>query len=203
MKHIEKGPEPSDFRAWKATDKMSHRPNWNRVDTGVKNGVHAALMIEQGFICCYCEARIDDGSSHVEHFRPRNGSYSHLQLEYSNLHCSCGLAVAQGEPTHCGHRKGNWFDEELLVSPLDPGCESRFRFTGDGQVHPADGDEAAATTISRLALDMPKLRALRAAALDGLHDLPESDVDKLLSTRDSEGRFLEFHTAVRDVLLSY
>lgn len=71
MKHIVKQAEPDTFARWKESDKMAKRPNWNRVPGDVKRDVRSALMREQGFLCCYCEALVDGEGSHVEHYRPR------------------------------------------------------------------------------------------------------------------------------------
>ena len=134
MKQIVKDDEPRDFAQWKAGDKMAHRPNWNRVPAPVRQSIHASLMREQGFICCYCESSLSGDDSHIEHFRPRERS-PELQLDYQNLHCSCQREGAKGEPRHCGHLKGSWFDEELLISPLEEGCERRFRYTGETAIY--------------------------------------------------------------------
>ena len=204
MKHIVKQQEPVAFSEWKQLDKMAHRPNWDRVPGGIKRDVHLALMQEQGFLCCYCEALVDRKSSHVEHYRPRsNPRYRHMQLDYTNLLGSCGRALVKGEPLQCGSSKGSWFDEQLLVSPLEATCEGRFRFTGDGRIHPAPGDaaEAAATTIKRLALDLPKLDKRRQEVLHTYTDLTIGELETLLSRPDPEGRFVPFYTTVRYVLL--
>ena len=198
MKRVVKSVEPNDFTQWKKQDKMAHRPRWNRVPTAIKQSVRESLMREQGFICCYCESSVAATDSHVEHFRPKE-CFTDLQLDYGNLHCSCQQDPAPGKPSHCGHRKRSWFDEALLVSPLDPSCEERFRFTANGDIFPRPNDVAAQTTIDRLGLDLPKLNALRAAAVGALAYLSATDIRKLL-TRGPDGRFLEFHTTIKQVL---
>ena len=199
MKRIVKDAEPEDFSGWKARDRMAHRPNWNRLPRAVKKKVHESLMREQGYICCYCEAAVATEDSHVEHFRPV-GKYPDLQLDYSNLHCSCQREPSPGEPRHCGHRKGSWFDEDLLVSPMAPDCGAWFRFTANGDIFPgADDDAAAEETIRRLGLNLSKLRALRAAAVDALYGVPKAEIGRLLG-RGAGGRFLEFHTTIEQVL---
>ena len=200
MKQITKATEPRAFSDWKSADGMAHRPNWNRVDSETRAVIQSSLMYEQGFICCYCESRITMDDSHVEHFRPQK-RYQRLQLDYSNLLCSCLREQSPGEPDHCGHRKGSWFDEDTLISPLQEGCETRFQFTANGEIHPrSSSDVAAATTIDRLALDLPKLNALRAAAVGALDDLPESDIERVL-VRGKDGSFPEYFTTIEDVLL--
>lgn len=157
-------------------------------------------MKEQGFICCYCEASITHEDCHIEHFRPRR--FRRLQLDYSNLHCSCQRELSAGEPPHCGYAKGDWFDHTLLVSPMASDCENRFRFTGAGVILPRRDDDAGAkTTIRRLRLDLPKLRALRAAAVEALYDLPTTEIAQLLK-RDHEGRFVAFYSTIKQVLLT-
>ena len=136
----------------------------------------------------------------MEHFRPREGEYWYLQLEYSNLLGSCLRQRSSGEPVHCGHRKGSWFDQEALISPLQEGCDTRFAFTANGEIYPrSSSDVAAATTIAGLALDLPKLNALRAAAVDALDDLAESDIQQVLAL-GQDGRFPEYFTTIKDVL---
>ena len=160
MKRIVKDPEPEDFSEWKANARMAHQLNWDEFQKPIKPKVHESLMQEQGFLCCYCETSVTANDSHIEHFRPRS-RYPALEFDYGNLHCSCQGESSQGEPGHCGHRKGGWFDEDLLVSPLSPDCEERFLFTANGDIFPSRGNDAGAqVTIEKLGLDLPKLRAL-------------------------------------------
>ena len=200
MKRIVKDPEPADFSQWKANDRMAHRPNWGRIPASIKQKVHESLMQEQGFLCCYCETSVTANDSHIEHFRPRR--YRDRQLDYDNLLCSCQRELSQGEPRHCGNGKGSWFDEKRLVSPLESACEDRFRFTANGDIFSRRNNDAGAkATIHKLALNLPKLRALREAAVTVLCDLSQTDIRRLL-VRGTDGRFLAFHTTIRQVLAS-
>lgn len=201
MKRISKVPEPVVFSDWKASDRMAHRPNWNRVPGEVRRALRASLIAEQGYICCYCEGLISEDDSHIEHFRPiSKNEYRDLRLDYANLHCSCQRELEPGEPRHCGYRKGSWFDEDLLISPLAPDCEGRFRYTANGDIFPRrHSDNAATTTIEKLGLCLDKLRALRAAAVDALYDLPGTQVRRLLASK-TDGRFVAFHTTIDQVL---
>lgn len=199
MKRIRKAPEPADFSAWKA--KLKGLRGWSRLRPPLKQKVHEALLNEQGFICCYCEASVTKDDSHIEHFRPRT-TFRKLQLDYDNLHCSCQREPLAGEPHHCGYAKQDWFDEMLLVSPVAHDCEDRFKFTGNGVITPRRGNDAGAkATIRKLCLDLPKLRALRAAAVEPLCDLPTTEIRKLLK-KDSEGRFVAFYSTIKQVLLT-
>lgn len=201
MKRIQKLPEPQGFSDWKADDRMRHRPSWNRLPGNIRRLIHVSLMEEQGRICCYCERRIFIENSHIEHFRPKSRrEFEFLQLDYDNLHCSCQREIKQGEPRHCATSKGSWFDEGLIISPLSPDCEDRFRFIANGDIFPRDPADAAATaTIGRLRLDLDKLRAMRASAVDSLSDLSKPEIETLLADRTG-GQFLPFYTTIKQVL---
>ena len=201
MKPIEKLEEPFEYLNWKNNDRMAHRRNRNRVPADIKRIVHQRLMQEQGFICCYCEASVTVENSHVEHFRPRN-RFPEIQLEYENLHCSCQREQRRGEPRHCGHKKGGWFCEQLLMSPLDPVCEETFLFTGNGEMQPRRiDDQAARTTIDKLGLNIDRMQSLREAAIDALYDLTPDEVRELLQI-DESGSYVSYHSAIAQVLLN-
>ncbi len=153
------------------------------------------MLYEQGYICCYCERRIEQENSHIEHFKPRS-RFPEEELVYKNMLVSCQLALKPKEPRHCGMLKGEWYDEQWLVSPLTAACETRFRYTADGRVYPSlDSDEAASVTIEKLGLDIDKLRAFRrgviAALLENSDDLEQEDYQKMYVNfqRKTNGRF--------------
>ncbi len=113
--------------------------------------------MEQGGICCYFERRLDMNDSHIEHFRPQS-EYPAYSLAYSNMLCSCLDKCRKSEPRHCGALKGNWFDDQLLVSPFDPTCQKRFAFLARGEIRPNnDNDQAVVETIKRLGLGFKNL----------------------------------------------
>lgn len=201
MKHVLKGNEPLAFSDWKARGNEDWQPTYDDLSGQTKKAVKQALMHEQGYLCCYCERRIDDDDSHIEHFRPQ--SLEDVDpLDFDNLLCSCQNQLQKGVPRHCGHLKGDWFDPVLLVSPFDPGCESRFAFKGSGAIKPKDdSDSAADETIKRLGLDLPKLNAMRASAIEPFLDetLTLDDLQEFVMgylQRDSRGRMGEFWTTI-------
>ncbi len=138
----------------------------------------------------------------LEHFRPQSDPTID-SLDFANLLCSCQKNLQKGEPRHCGHLKGNWFDDKLLISPLDSTCSSRFAFTADGHIKPRkEIDPAAKTTIEKLGLNIPKLRDLRKHAI-------EPFLDENLSTQEfqqfvqgyllplASGEFSPFWTTIK------
>jgi len=201
MKHIRKKQEPASFSNWKAQANDDWRPAYENFQGEIKKDVKEALMNEQGYICCYCESRLGDEQSHIEHFKPQS-LHPEESLNYNNLLCSCQKKLEQGEPRHCGNLKGDWFDKAFLISPLDPNCESRFVYTFDGRIKPQD--QAAKETIEKLGLNIPKLIALRNEAIEGFLDYRENISDTELEHFVSqylenfdEGEIIPYWTTIR------
>jgi uncharacterized protein (TIGR02646 family) len=201
MKYITKRGEPLDFTVWKNEANEDWKPTYDKLSGAVKQSVKTALMKEQGYICCYCECRLAQDDSHIEHFRPQ--SYPSVDpLDFGNMLCSCQSNVKKGEPRHCGNLKEDWFDARLLISPLASDCESRFVFTGDGSMKPSKEDDCAAfETIRKLGLNIPKLRALRAKVIEPFLDesLSMEDFRRFVSdylNKDEQERFSEFWTTI-------
>jgi len=208
MKYIVKQGEPVAFSDWKALANDDWQPTYNDLSGVEKRDVKAALMAEQGHICCYCERRLIDSDSHIEHFQPQSDP-AFDPLDFDNLLCSCQNQIKKGEPRHCGNLKDDWFDSVLLVSPFDPGCEERFAHTGDGLIKPAsEHDQGAAETIKKLGLDLPKLNALREKAIEPFLDdqMSEDDMRAFVSgylKKDAQGRYGEFWTTIRYLFRGY
>lgn len=209
MKQIIKNQEPEDFRQWKELANDEWQPSWTGMPGDIKRNLHQALIDEQGAICCYCGSRIEARDSHIEHFRPRGRhSFPQLEIEYSNLLASCQRGEKPGAPLHCGKLKGKWFDERHTVSPLEGGCDQRFRFGSDGRIFPHnEGDDGARQTIEHLGLDIDKLRAMRRSAIEGviadLDNLSDQDLCRLITgftKRDDADQFPEFCIPIVSVL---
>ncbi|WP_455925172.1 retron system putative HNH endonuclease [Pseudomonas putida] len=170
MRQVFKGTEPDSLIQWKAMANEEWSPSYPALQNPEKRCLHKSLLQEQGYLCCYCGYAIDLGSSHIEHFRPQE-LYEPLALDYANLHASCLRQTAPGNPMYCGHHKGNWFDETLHISPLQEGCEQRFRYSLNGEITAASPtDASAAKMIDILALDIAFLRNRRKETLAGIFD---------------------------------
>ncbi|MDJ0729413.1 MAG: TIGR02646 family protein [Crocosphaera sp.] len=203
MKYIQKQEEPSSLKEWKQQANENWQPTYETLGSKLKDAIKEALMKEQGYLCCYCEQRVtlNTNNSHIEHFRPQNDPTVD-PLDFSNMLCSCQNQLKKGEPRHCGNLKGKWFDENHLISPLDPDCETRFKFTGDGYIQPRkEEDNAALITIEKLGLDIPKLRALRRDVIEPFLDetLSIEDVQRFVNgylSPSNDGKFGEFWTTI-------
>ncbi|MBD0346070.1 MAG: TIGR02646 family protein, partial [Coleofasciculus sp. Co-bin14] len=185
MRYINKGKEPESLTKWKALANEDWTPTYDGLCGQEKTDLYNALLREQGFICCYCGMRIsrensdiDEDTSetgkdtcHIEHLKPQS-VYPELALEYKNLLASCQAErdTVPRPPVRCGYKKGDWYDNHQMVSPLDENCANFFRYSASGEILPTDEldkQEAAKTSIEKLGLDIEKLRLMRSAPIDG------------------------------------
>jgi len=205
MRFIHKGPEPETLRDFKA---KANPPDWIPTFEGLsgerKSLIKTAMIAEQKGLCCYCECVLVKNDSHIEHLMPQH-PFEKRALDYDNMLCSCMADLKKGEPLHCGMAKGDWHDEHLLISPLDPDCESHFKFLGDGRIAPSDvTDAAAAATIAHLRLDDKELTAKRKEVLNLFLDdsLSDEDRERLLADylEERSPSPSEFISAVRSVM---
>ena len=215
MRYIKKQETPPVFTDWKAQANEDWQPYWNSKTTNFRNPqkeiVHQSLLKEQGYICCYCQRQINLNNSHIEHFKPKDENcYPELSLEYSNFLASCQKEKDdkaqnyQENPVHCGHLKGNWYDENLTISPLQEDCNEYFTYTAFGDILPSEDDEkkeSAKITIEKLGLNIPKLKSERRAVIEGLQELlqqvgnSKETLEILIKNYDQvneEGYFNEF-----------
>jgi len=188
MKHVQKQEAPDSFERWKAQANDDWQPTYADLQNPEKAQLQEALLSEQGWVCCYCGRSIEQANSHTEHFRPQE-HYPDRVLSYDNLHASCIRETSPGTPLHCGHAKGNAFDEALAISPTDPRCERLFRYTLDGQVIPENDNAAYMRDL--LKLDIEFLNDRRAAVLQGVFDndfLENASTDELNRLREGYKR---------------
>ena len=148
----------------------------------VKDELRHSLFDEQGGICCYCGKRISDNyTSVIEHLYPRGlKQYVHLQLEYTNLLCSCdgGVSDRTGKskaekrkfPSYCDDKKNN---RVLKVHPLCIDCEKKFGYDEEGYIYGLTPE--ACETIEILGLDCATLVNLRKAAIEPYVEQQQSD----------------------------
>ncbi|MDR5824231.1 retron system putative HNH endonuclease [Caballeronia sp. LZ043] len=201
MKNVVKGAAPEAFEKWKTDGDEGWEPSYAQLQNPEKQALHRALLAEQGWVCCYCGREVTLDDSHIEHFRPQD-QFEALQLSFENLHASCLKNIGAGLPRHCGHAKGNRFDERRIIDPQDATCEKRFVYTALGTITPADpSDEPARYMNELLSLDIPFLRAARAEVLGNALDAnflstaSDEDLSQLrdaFSRPDGDGRLPSF-----------
>ena len=198
MKYINKRNEPKSFTDWKNEDNIEYAKLVNPIKSDVKD----ALLIEQGYICCYCESKISKDNSHIEHFKPKDkDKFPELQLNYNNLLCSCQKQLSKGEPRHCGNSKCN---DMISITPLDINCEAKFQYNADGKIYSTD--KTSKETIQTLQLDIDKLNDLRNKAIEPFlidpitfKELSEDELQIFVKgyLEKKDGIYNEFYTTIK------
>ena len=115
MRHIEKPREseaPEAFKAWKLRHPNSKYYRFK--DARIKRIVKNSLIARQKYLCCYCESRIDENNSHIEHIEPQMGGLSENSMDYSNMAASCIRDPKKNEPNFIPKT----FDELVGVTAL-------------------------------------------------------------------------------------
>lgn len=203
MRPISKGPEPADFSHWKRRKRPSKKSPWDTFsgeEPQLKSKLKETLLVEQGYVCCYCEQRIDVSNSHIEHLASRDTTPQRV-FDYQNL-LACCL-----KPAQCGNLKGN---SVLKVHPLLPNCREYFRFIGNGEILPTEAPGSGAMAqeaITTLGLTINALNAQRKSAitaftqtLSGMNPEQARALLARLDARDEQGRNAPFASAILAVL---
>lgn len=162
MRKIIKTTSPINFENFKTNFKIKHGRDAKFEDlvASEKRNLKEELIKEQYGLCCYCMKRIDWYNSHVEHFIPRSVDSS-KEMDYYNLLASCNGYNDNQE--NCGHKKDNWYNEYLTISPLSDECETIFKYTPDGRI--LSDDMRGKETIEKLELDNDLLKRARKTAI--------------------------------------
>ena len=233
MKYIRKQSEPKEFVVWKDLASENWMPTFDNMrgsPSGVDHIVKRALLREQGNLCCYCEQKITEDDSHIEHFLPRrfyrkeDDAYDANSLDYGNFLCSCMKEPRQDNDDHCGHYKDrnerydkSLYEQQILISPFDSSCEQRFKYDINGKIRPVDeNDIAAKITIDQLGLNNSDLPQRRREIIDifygaGREPLTEDGIDSITVDeqrtyaegylrQDSDGSFNEYWTTMQYLL---
>lgn len=176
----------------------------------------------------------------MEHLFPQRQCSEEEKLDYRNLlaSCNCGTrktvdsecdepfdeerSILMQDPErefaaeweHCGGKKKDWYDDTLLVLPLNPECSRYFTFGRmTGAVRPVDDpskQQAAQETIDSLGLNCSRLQKGRKSALYGatydLDSLTKEEIRELIQgfgERNCHGVFEEYCFAIVSVLERY
>ncbi len=174
MKYIQKRNAPAELRRWLESQPVKDgkpiNSGYGDMPGEVKQVVKQRLLQEQGCLCCYTGLRIDENKSHIEHFKPQTLCVEHEDVDYRNLMAAYPNEQHERQYGPCkfgAHRKDNWYDQALLISPLHGDCESHFKFDVFGKISPTRGEDSAAVeTIHRLGLADSSLTELRRQAIE-------------------------------------
>lgn len=160
MRTILKRPPPSSLVAYRQTPDASYA----NLPPGVKDAIRSALLVEQGYLCCYCMRRIDEtyGSTRIEHWTAQSVNPG-LELDWDNLLAVCNGSEGEAEE-HCDRTKA---DLPIVVNPTVPRFERLIGYLSNGEMHSSDRDvDLDLTQVLRL--NVRKLSNSRVAYLSGL-----------------------------------
>jgi uncharacterized protein (TIGR02646 family) len=165
--------------------------------------INECLLKEQYYLCAYTGISLNTSRFHIEHLKPQKHCNRGEDVDYENL---VACYPEPNRPQKCpfgAHAKDNWpspSEVNNFVSPLNPNCETKFKFGKDGSI--VGLDKSAIKTIEKLKLDHPKLIDLRKSQLIPLLKLKRGDAAKRLSKIDTpnDGKLEEFCFAKKQVL---
>ena len=126
MIKFDKSQEPSELAAYR----RQHGATYDDIPTEIKNKIRTSLIIEQGYICAYCNCRIKDNSktTKIEHVKSQS-EHEDLRLNYRNM-----LLVCKGKLNNrlsCDTQKG---DKQLSFDPQDEGFLRTIQYTSKGDI---------------------------------------------------------------------
>ena len=209
MRYIPKPKEsdaPISFRRWRANHPRVKYSNFH--NSAIKSELKDSLIQRQAYLCCYCETRIFNETSHIEHIEPQFGGESNKTLHYSNMAASCikDPQKKEGKPqflkesiVHCGHARGT----NEVVSPYDAKCEYLFEYSFSGEIHPnsklknKDEKMLAVNSIGYLRLNVPSLIVGRKIAIVQAMKLYQSGLSQEKILGKLNNKLLPFWSAAK------
>ncbi len=129
---------------------------WTDLHSELKSKLNKHILTSEQTIntisyCAYCEKKIDNKKSHIEHIKPRDKFPADI-FNYKNLIVSCMTKES------CGIKKGNqYFDD--FISPVDNSPLEYFTYLENGEIY--SNDENAMKTCHILNLNSQKLKQAR------------------------------------------
>lgn len=209
MRKINKGASPEWFEAWKADFRVHNQrePKYKTdFDDAVRWKLRKNLLEEQGYICCYCMNRINNNTSHIEHFWPKS-QFEEKDMDYANMLASCQGGKAS---EYCGHKKDDWYLPGMVI-PTDARIEDMFSYQEDGDISPKGKDQMSwlgKQMIEHLALDNFHLKRSRRNAIEASEvydDVKYSDeeIRDFINYYDHkvDGKYLPFCQSIIECLI--
>ncbi len=130
MHQLHRGEAPTCLSQYK-----HGRDDWSRVTPEEKQIIWDELNKMQVNRCAYCEAAIESGKQHIEHFHQRS-RFPKNTFDWHNLFGSCN------RKNTCGDHKDNlrpFYQPQDLIKPDIEDPEGYLVFSPDGSVRPRKG----------------------------------------------------------------
>lgn len=190
------------------------RDNWRDLNNNDRIELWQALETMQGNRCAYCEAELQQGRRHIEHF-VQKGRDPRVTFQWDNLFGSCNRQDTCGK--HKDHDAGHYHAADLLKPDIDD-PDDFFVFVPDGTIYPrqwlnAEQQCRAEETLRVFNLDAEHgaLRRMRKAATAGylqtaetlwslVDEFSDEEWQSLLDEELAAIEHLPFVTAIRHTL---
>lgn len=132
MKKIDRKEEPDFWIKYKRSHPREQYSDLAKSVIGceLRRELRQYLLHSQYGLCAYCCRKIGMNDSLNEHIKPQS-DYPNESMNYENLIVSCRT---EGINATCGDKKGDEYDGELFVSPLETDCEEKFIFYPNGHI---------------------------------------------------------------------
>lgn len=230
MRFIDKTYLADEISQWEMQHSMSELPSFDGEDgekdypNNLRSSLRQILIRQQYGLCAYCESRVSNDNSHIEHVEPRHPSDGSIPFcndwLSDNMVCSCNSEEERVKKfQHCGFRKEN---SPLPFTPLGKRCERSFTYSADGGIVPRKAEDSEAESVIKiLNLNCSSLRNKRKAAIMSFFllwpgrflardhsegnlsdDLSDSDYNKYLEGMlkvDKNGELIPYWSAVKNV----
>lgn len=127
MLKVDKKSEPKFFKEFKRKVKPRNWDDFGNIKSDLKNFIlENEQKLNGEFYCPYCEQKISESNSHIEHIEPK-GKFPSKFDKYENLIISCN------SKNHCGHYKDSpnnklEFDSEKFINPTKEDPSSYFDY---------------------------------------------------------------------------
>jgi uncharacterized protein (TIGR02646 family) len=210
MKYINKGKEPQTLQTLKNMAGRNFIPSFDNLPPNVIYEIINNLLLEQGFLCCYCMNEIAPDSAKLVHFLP----FKDEMLNYSNMYLACNYSNhLPPSQQHCYIKKESNLIPKYMA---DPQCSDYFRYNTLGEILPSGTfrtlkkctdnyrkltpvQQAVLSAIDILNLNSERLKDQRKALLTQLATsyrwATKAQVQQAIinfGSRDKQGRFKRF-----------
>lgn len=209
MKVIRKGKAPRSLTEHRADPTGTSYESFPH-----KQDLREALAAEQGYLCCYCMARIraDERHMKIEHWASQE-THPEKQLAYSNMLGAClGNMGAPPDAQHCdtykGSRKG---PGDIKLNPTDTksGWERAIYYSrADGRIGSTNPLHDRELDSGGLNLNVDHLKEERLAAWSGVKEAlsrkhrdawPRAEIQRYIEayeSLDEHGRYKPYCAVV-------
>ena len=182
MKYIKKTEVPSFF-----LDDTRDLDVWTNYNASKKRRLKSYILeSEQNGLCGYCESKVENATSHLEHIKPKSLNLEELTFKYKNILVSCNgkCHTNTNVPESCGHKKDNEYNETLFLNPVEiQDISDYFKYTNNGNIQSSDKDVEKSDYMIRI-LDLePNNNSLQEARKKSLEEF-QKVVSKYASKSD-------------------